>query len=60
MIYGNKGNVWANECHYSDNNGLLCGTPALATNHARLEGVKVVGCKKCLEKMKEKGIEQPK
>jgi hypothetical protein len=60
MIYGNKGNVWSNTCHYSQGMGLLCGTPALATNWARIEGIKVVGCPECLKKMKEKGIEPPK
>ena len=60
MIYGNKGNVWENKCHLSGVNGLLCGGSTIATNHARLEGVKEVGCPKCLQIMKEKGIEQPK
>jgi len=60
MIYGNKGNVIDNKCHLSGPHGLLCGGSTLATNHARLEGVKVVGCPKCLEMMKIKGIEQPK
>ena len=49
-IYGNKGNVWGNTAHaYKSNNGNLCGTPALATNWARIEGVTEVGCPKCLE-----------
>ncbi len=48
MIYGNKGNVWSNTAHiYKSGTGNLCGTPALATNHARLNGVEVAGCKEC-------------
>ncbi len=50
MIYGNKGNVWSNTAHiYKSGTGNLCGTPALATNHARLNGVEVAGCEKCNE-----------
>jgi len=50
MIYGNKGNVWSNTAHiYKSGTGNLCGTPALATNHARIEGVEVAGCEKCNE-----------
>ena len=50
MIYGNKGNVWENTAHiFKSGTGNLCGTPALATNHARLQGVDVAGCKKCNE-----------
>jgi hypothetical protein len=60
MIYGNKGAVWENKCHLSGPVGLLCGGSTIATNWARIEGIKVVGCPKCLEIMKIKGIEQPK
>jgi hypothetical protein len=50
MIFGNKGNVWSNTAHiYKSGTGNLCGTPALSTNHARLEGVEVAGCPKCNE-----------
>jgi hypothetical protein len=50
MIYGNKGNVWSNTAHiYKSGTGNLCGTPALATNHARLENVEEVGCEKCIQ-----------
>jgi len=50
MIYGNKGNVWNNTAHiYKSGVGNLCGTPALATNHARLENVEEVGCEKCIQ-----------
>jgi hypothetical protein len=49
-IFGNKGNVWSNTAHiYKSGTGNLCGTPALSTNHARLEGVEVAGCPKCNE-----------
>ena len=51
MIYGNKGNVWTNTAHiFESGKGNLCGTPALATNWARIEGVKVIGCPACLAK----------
>ena len=54
MIYGNKGNVWENTAHiYEFNKGNLCGTPALATNHARLQGVTVAGCVKCSKEYSE-------
>ena len=49
-VFGNKGTVWSNTAHiYQSGNGNLCGTPALSTNHARLEGVEVAGCPKCNE-----------
>ena len=54
MIYGNKGNIWTNTSHiFQSGLGNLCGTPSLATNWARLEGVKEVGCPRCLEKFQE-------
>lgn len=54
MIYGNKGSVWTNTAHiYESGIGNLCGTPALATNWARLEGIKEVGCPGCLKKFEE-------
>ena len=49
-IFGNKGNVWSNTAHaYKNGVGNICGTPALSTNHARLNGIEEVGCTKCLE-----------
>lgn len=52
-IFGNKGNVWSNTAHiYESGKGILCGTPALSTNWARIEEVKEIGCPKCLEKYK--------
>lgn len=50
-LFGNKGNVWSNDCHISssDSSTTLCGTPKLSTNHARLQGVKEIGCKKCID-----------
>jgi|688.fasta_scaffold58428_9 hypothetical protein len=67
-IYGNKGNVWANECHaYRSHStdgfelvfsGNVCGTPALATNWARIEGITKVGCKRCLEILKQEGTKK--
>jgi hypothetical protein len=57
MIYGNKGNVWTNTAHiYQSGKGNLCGTPALATNWARLEGVTEVGCPECLRRLEEEKI----
>jgi hypothetical protein len=53
MIYGNKGNVWSNTAHaYKSGEGNVCGTPALATNWARIEGIEEVGCPECLGKLK--------
>ena len=50
MIFGNKGNVWSNTAHaYKLGTGNLCGTPALSSNHARLEGLTEMGCLKCNE-----------
>jgi hypothetical protein len=50
-IYGNKGNVWNNTAHiYENGKGNLCGTPALATNWARIEKVETIGCPECLNK----------
>lgn len=50
IIYGNKGNVWANTCHiYQSGIGNLCRTPALATNWAKIEMVEEIGCPKCLQ-----------
>jgi len=49
-IYGNKGNVWGNTAHiYQSGTGNLCGTPALASNWARIEGLTECGCKECNE-----------
>jgi hypothetical protein len=51
-IFGNKGNVWNNECHIgkSDFSGrTLCGVPMLSNNWARIEQVDTIGCSKCLE-----------
>jgi hypothetical protein len=56
MIFGNKGNVWSGTAHaYKSGVGNICGTPALSTNHARIEGIEEVGCEDCLEKLKEEG-----
>ena len=49
-LFGNKGNVWNNSAHiYKSGKGNLCGTPALSTNHVRIEGVEFAGCEQCLE-----------
>ena len=51
-IFGNKGNVWADECHiaYSDFSGLtLCGVPMLSSYWARIENINTIGCQKCIE-----------
>lgn len=49
-IYGNKGNVWNDSSHiYKSGVGNLCGTPALATNWARIENVEHAGCPECVK-----------
>jgi hypothetical protein len=51
-IFGNKGNVWSNECHIakSDLSGrTLCDTPMLSSNWARIENVQEIGCQECIE-----------
>lgn len=49
-IYGNKGNVWNNNAHiYQSGVGNLCGTPALATNWAGIEGIENALCKDCIK-----------
>ncbi len=54
MIFGNKGNVWSDTAHaYKSGVGNLCGTPALSSNHARIEGIEEVGCVECLKKLEE-------
>jgi len=52
-VFGNKGNVWENTAHiYKHGEGNLCGTPALSSNWASIEGVKTIGCPRCLERYK--------
>jgi len=51
-IFGNKGDVWSNTAHaYKSGEGNLCGTPALSSNHAKLEGIIEVGCPECLDRI---------
>jgi len=58
-IYGNKGNVWNNTAHiYESGVGTLCNTPALASNWAKIEGVEVIGCARCLEAFKKASLEE--
>jgi hypothetical protein len=48
-LFGGKGNVWSNTAHiYKAGTGNLCGTPALSTNHVRIEGIEVAGCQQCI------------
>ena len=50
-IFGNKGNVWSNTAHiYKSGQGNLCGTPALSSNWASIEGVEEIGCVECEKK----------
>lgn len=50
-LFGNKGNVWGNTAHiYKNGEGNLCGTPALSTNWARINGLEEIGCLECIEK----------
>jgi hypothetical protein len=49
-IYGNKGDVWNNTAHiYKSSVGVLCGKPALATNHVRLNEIQEIGCTECMK-----------
>lgn len=55
-IFGNKGNVWSDTAHISDNSfsgRTLCGVPMLSNNWARIEDVQNIGCTECLKKYKE-------
>lgn len=49
-IYGNQGNIINDSAHIYGDNGNLCGTPALSSNWAQLDGVTHIGCQKCIEK----------
>ena len=56
-IFGNKGNVWTDTAHaYKSGTGNLCGTPALSSNHARIEGIEEVGCVECLKVLEEEAL----
>jgi hypothetical protein len=48
-LYGNKGTVWQDTAHIAQTGHAttLCGTPMLATNWARREKVKEIGCELC-------------
>jgi hypothetical protein len=50
-IFGNKGNVWSNQCHIAkagDFSGrTLCGVPMLSNNWAKIENVEHIGCDEC-------------
>lgn len=49
-IYGNKGDVWGNTAHiYKSTVGVLCGKPALSTNHIKLKGIEEIGCQMCIK-----------
>lgn len=51
FIFGNKGNVWSNECHIFKSGDFtgrtLCGVPMLSTNWAKIGEVTHIGCDKC-------------
>lgn len=50
-IFGNKGNVWSNQCHIAHSGTFsgttLCGVPMLSSNWARIEQVDHIGCEEC-------------
>lgn len=50
-IFGNKGNVWNNQCHIAKagdfTGGTLCGVPMLSSNWAKIENVEHIGCDEC-------------
>jgi len=52
-IFGNKGNVWSNQCHIAESGVFsgttLCGVPMLSSNWAKIENVDTIGCEKCKE-----------
>lgn len=51
-IFGNKGNVWSNECHIAEqgfSGRTMCGVPMLSNNWARIEKIDVIGCQECIE-----------
>ena len=49
-IYGNRSTVWNNTAHiYKSGTGNLCGTPSLASNWAKMEGLTHIGCEKCID-----------
>lgn len=50
MEFGNKGAVWGDTVHIYGDKGILCGTPALSTNWARIWEHPTIGCQKCLKK----------
>ena len=44
------GDVWSNTAHiYKSTVGVLCGKPALATNHVRLNEIEEIGCQVCIK-----------
>jgi len=58
-VFGNKGNVWGDTAHiYKSGTGNMCGTPALSSNWAQIEGVEYIGCPKCLELYKKDRLQQ--
>lgn len=49
--FGDKGDIWNDRVHIAKNGrnpNTLCGKPMLATNWARLEEHKKIGCDQCL------------
>jgi len=55
-IFGNKGNVWSNQCHIFKvgfASTTLCGTPMLSSNWAKIEEVEEAKCPECLKKYSE-------
>jgi len=54
-VFGNKGNIWGDTAHiYESGKGIMCGTPALSTNWARIEDVGHIGCPTCLSRYNDK------
>jgi hypothetical protein len=49
-IFGNRGNVWSNECHIAKGSqpATMCGVPMLSSNWARIEDVQEIGCLQCI------------
>jgi hypothetical protein len=54
-MFGNKGNVWNDECHISksDFSGrTLCRVPMLSSNWGRIENIQTIGCPECIKQYK--------
>ena len=51
-MFGGKGDVWSNTAHIAKSGEYttMCGRPMLSSNWVAIEGVKHIGCPKCVDK----------